>query len=33
MIAGKFRTYSTCFAALFVSALLVAATTTTPMIG
>ena len=34
MIADKFRTLSTCFAAMFVSAMLVAASTsTTPMLG
>ena len=33
MTATMFRTASTCFAALFVSMMLVTATTTTPLIG
>lgn len=33
MIADKLRTVSTCFAAMFVSAMLVAATTSAPLVG
>ncbi len=33
MIAEKLRTVSTCFAAVFVSALLVTATTSMPVLG
>jgi hypothetical protein len=33
MIADKFRTVSTCVAALFVSALMIAATTSTPFVA
>ena len=33
MTAELFRTASTCFAAMFVSVMLVAATTSTPLLG
>jgi len=33
MTADMFRSVSTCFAALFVSLMLVAATTSTPLVG
>lgn len=33
MIADKFRTVSTCVAAMFVSALMIAATTSTPFVA